>query len=275
MRALKSESIVSQEQITRPTLFLDTNALHYMFSYLRYAKILRLPPYENKSWSEVKEILGSKFPEGIVNCILKGAKTLSLLQRQTQEQDAAIYASRFAKSEILCGSLEGLAHARLAREGTIYRMRQRLETLSELVSMYLEATDSENVVREWDEMLSLLEDKDRIIIEFAENDANFRQIADIAEFLQSKVFVDVLDSWMYGCAFAIQADQVITFDGYFRKIINKLANPSGDEDWENLKNEMFDRLQGLFGVVNTEIGISFPYSPKPKKLPKEVPRVWR
>jgi len=263
------------EQITRPTLFLDTNALHYMFSYLRYAKDLGLPPYKEKNWDEAKEALRNKLPRKITDNIMNGAKTLAFLQKQTQEQEAAIYTSRFAKSEILCGSFEGLAHARLAREGTIYRMRQPLETLSELVSMYLEASDSENVVREWDEMLSLLEEKDRIIIEFAENDTNFRQIADIAEFLQSKVFVDVLDSWMYGCAFAIQADQVITFDHYFRKIINKLANPSGDEDWENLKNEMFDRLQGLFGVVDVEIGISFPYSPRPNKLPKEVPTAWR
>jgi len=270
--ASKSESIAPQEQITRPTLFLDTNALHYMFSYLRYAKELDLPPYRERGPDEIKNTLRSKLPKGIVVHVMKGATTLAFVQKQTQDQDAAAYTSRFAKSEILCGSFEGLAHARLAQEGIIYRMRQRLGTISELVSMYLEASDSKNVVREWDEMLSLLEKKDRIIVEFAEDNADFRQIAQISEFLQSKVFVDVLDSWMYGCALAVQADQMITFDGYFRKVINKLANPSGDQDWENLRNEMFEHLQELFGGVDTEIGISLPHA---EDLPRDMPKVWR
>jgi len=271
MKVLKDKNIVSQEQITRPTLFLDTNALHYMFSYLRYAKELDLPPYRKRGQNEIRNTLRTKLPKGIVNHVMKGATTLAFIQKQTQDQDAAVYTSRFAKSEILYGSLEGLAHARLAREGTIYRMRQRLGTLSELVSMYLETSDSENVVREWDEMLSLLERKDKISIEFAEEDINFRQIADIAEFLQSKVFIDVLDSWMYGCALVLQAEQIITFDNYFKKLINKLVTPSGDPDWKNLKNDMLNLLRMSFGSIEARIEISLPNA---EKLPEDVPRVW-
>jgi len=278
MRDLKSESIVSLEQITSPTLFLDTNALHYMFSYLRYAKDLGLPPYKEKNWDEVKEALRNKLPRKIADYIMNGAKTLAFLQKQTQEQEAAIYTSRFAKSEILCGSLEGLAHARFAREGAIYRMRQRLGTLSELVSMYLEASDSEVVIKEWDKMLSLLKEQGRVPIELTENDTNFKQIADISEFLQSRVFIDVLDSWMYGCALAVGAEQIITFDSYFKKLINKLDNPSGDEDWKIVKEELLYRLQMVLdrvdvktSDVNAEIEIPLP---SVKDLPRDVPKLW-
>jgi len=272
MGASKSESTVHRGRITRPTLFLDTNALHYMFSYLRYAKKLDLPPYRKRRCGEIKETLRSKMPKGIVKYFMNGAKTLAFLQKQTQDEDAAVYTSHFTKSEILCGSLEGIVHVRLAQEGIIYRMRQRLRTISELVSMYLEASDYEDVVREWDEMISLLEEKDRIIINFAEDDDNFRQIANISEFLQSKIFMDVLDSWMYSCALVVQADQIITFDEYFRKVINNLANPSEDEDWKNLRSEMFHHLQELFGGIDTKIGISLPDA---KDLPRDVPKVWR
>lgn len=269
MKNSESKSITSE---IRPALFLDTNALRHMFSYLRYAKILNLPPYEEKNWAEVKKALHSKLPEGFVNDIMKGAKTLAYLQRQTKDHETAVYTSRFAKSEILCSSLEGLAHARFAQEGIIYRMRQRRRTLSELVSMYLEASDSDVVVNEWNEMLSLLEDEGEIDVELVEDNTNFKQIAAIAEFLQSKVFIDVLDSWMYGCALAVQAEQIVTFDIYFRTLVNKLNNPSGEINWSNLKNEMLAYLQGLFGGTDTTIEISLP---RVEDLPNDVPRVWR
>ena len=257
----------------RPTIFLDTNALHCISSYLQHAKRNALPPYqEGKDYEQVRETLRQNLPKSIADMVMRGAQALAFLQRLVQDRDAAIYTSRFAKAEVIYGTLEGQAHARLAREGLSYRMRQRAGTLSELVCMYLDPEDYEQVIQEWDKLLDCLEKRDRVIISYAEDDADFSQIADIAGFLQSRIFMDVLDSWMYGCASVVQAEKIITFDRYFRKVINKIHNPQEDEVWQQVQAAMIEKLNQLFPV---ETPIKPSLSKAPRRLPNQVPHSWR
>ncbi len=252
----------------RPTIFLDTNALHYMSSYLRWAKQKNWPPCQGKvTLNEVQDTLIKNMPKNLAEWILQGAKTLSFLQQQVDEQEADIYTSRFAKAEVIYGVLEGQAHARMAREGFPYRMRQRVGVLSELVSMYLESQDYQQVVGEWDDFLDLLKDKGNIRVLYVEDKADFFRIAEVAEFLQSRIFMDVVDSWMYACALVMQAEGMITFDGYFRRVIGMLYNPQGKEDWQQLQNDLLKTLK--------EKLLEEPVLPKVvENLPQSLPKPW-
>ena len=258
----------------RPTVFLDTDALQSMSSYLRYAKELGLPPYAaGPGYSDVLGRLRSRLPEGIASLVMRGCRTLAFLQQQTDDEGngAAIFASRLSRAELLFGILDGQAHARLAREGLSYRMRQRVRDLSELVLRYLEREDYERLLQELDGLFSILEDRDGIRIEFAEeNVVDFASIATFSEFLQSNVFLDVLDCWIYGCAIAVQADLIITFDAYFRQIINRIHNPQGESGWQQVQNRIREELKRLF-PVETPITLSLPMV---QDLPREVPRSW-
>jgi len=266
----------TQEPGFRPTVFLDTNALQSMSSYLRYAKELRLPPYAGETecppgYSEVLGVLRDRLPEGIASLVMRGCRTLAFLQQQTSDNDAAIFTSRLSRAELLFGILDGQAHARLAREGLSYRMRQRVRDLSELALRYLEREDYEGLLQELDELFSILEDKDRIRIGLAEeNVRDFASIATFSEFLQSNVFLDVLDCWMYGCAIAVQADQIVTFDAYFRQVINRIHNPQGEDGWQQVQNRIREELERLF-PVETSVTLLLPMV---RDLPREVPRSW-
>jgi len=251
----------------RPTIFLDTNALHYMSSYLRWAEKENWPPYQDgPTFEEVRNALYQYVPKSLAGWILQGAKTLAFLQQQVDKHDAAIYASRFAKAEVIYGVLEGQAHARMAREGLPYRMRQRAPILSELVSMYLESQDYQQIVEEWNKLLDLLKDKGKIIVEYVERRENFSEIAEVAEFLQSRIFMDVMDSWMYACALVMQAEMIITFDGYFKRIINMLYNPQNDSDWQQLQGYLQQKLREMLQGE--------PTLPKVENPPQILPRPW-
>ncbi len=251
----------------RPTIFLDTNALHYMSSYLRYAESLDLPPCQGgQDYDQVRESLRKRLPKGIADMVMRGAQTLTLLQQQVGEHDAAIYTSRFAKAEVIYGVLEGQAYARMAREGLPYRMRQRAGVLSELVSMYLESQDCQQVIGGWDDFLSQLEDKGHIMVSYVENEGDFSRIAEVAEFLQSRIFMDVVDSWMYACALVVQAERMITFDGYFRRVINRLHNPQNELDWQQLQSDLQEMLKERFPGE--------PTLPKVEDLPQSLPKPW-
>lgn len=204
---------------------------------------------------------------------MNGCRTLAFLQQRASEEGngAAIFTSRLSRAELLHGILDGQAHARLAREGLSYRMRQHIRTLSELVSMYLPREDYEKLIQELDELFTTLEHRGGIPIELAEDVVDFSSIATFSEFLQSNVFLDVLDCWMYGCAIAVQADQIVTFDAYFRQVIDRIHNPQGEADWQQVHDRIREKLKRLFPVETPPITLSLP---RGQDLPREVPKFW-
>jgi len=269
----------AQVPVVRPTIFLDTNALQYMSSYLRYAEKLKLPPYvdgagntQGYGYEDMRSTLRQHLPKRITDFVMDGCRTLAFLQKQANEEEngAAIFTSRMSRAELLFGILDGQAHARLAREGLSYRMRQHIRNLSELVSMYLAREDYEKLIQELDELFTTLEHKGGIHIELAEDVVDFSLIATFSEFLQSNVFLDVLDCWMYGCAIAVQADRIVTFDAYFKQVINRIHNPQGVADWQQVQSRILEELKHLF-PVETPVTLSLPMV---QDLPREVPRSW-
>ena len=136
--------------------------------------------------------------------------------------------------------------------------------------MYLESEDYEKVMREWDNFLNLLEEKGRIVISYAEDESIiFHQIFVLAEFILSRIFIDVMDSWMYACALVMNAEMLITFDDYFRGLVDKLHNPQCKHNWLKLQNELKAELsKWLPGQP------SLPKAVFPGSLPKQLPEPW-
>lgn len=267
--------MIHEATLIRPTVFLDTNALHNMSTYLQNAKRYGLPPYTEKpmEYEQVKAELRKYLPRGITDSLMNGCKVVAYLESQTLDGDlngVVVYASHFSKLEVIYGVLEGQAHAQMALAGIPYRMRQRQKDMSKLVSMYLGREDYERVVSELDEVLQEVVNKAGVRINFVEDENNYPIIVALAGLLQSNVFLDVIDCWMYGCALAVQADYILTFDEYFAKVVNYIHNPLGDSDWLQIQEAVRDELTRLFPVP-TEVHISFPEVRKP---PKQTPRPW-
>lgn len=259
----------------RCTIFLDTNSLQYMASYLRLAKKLKLPPYDGveMGFTEVRGRLRKRLPRGIAQAVMNGCSTLAYLQERTRDPEvgAAVYTSRLCLAELLHGVLDGQAHARLVRQGLSYRMRQRARDLGELISMYLRPRDFKEVRLEVDKMLQKLGDIDGIMIDFAEDHPdNISRVLEFCDVLQCLVFLDVLDCWMYACAATVQADEFVTFDGHLRKAVNLIHNPQNDPGWKHVRSELLKALRRL-NPVGTPVDFILPQS---RDIPNQVPRLW-
>lgn len=234
-----------------PTLFLDTNVLVYLWSYLVKAKGLSLPPYPGTNFdlSQISLKLKETLPDSIVDPYIKGCKSLAFLQGKAIRQDGEIvvqiYTSRLSKVEMLNGALDGKAHILMAQQGIPYRMRQRASNLSDLISTRLRREDIDETVNTANEIIELLKTKDSIFIDYVEDTQPTNEIARLAEFLSSRIYLDVLDIWMYACALSIQADQVLCFDNYFTKVIRRIN--TGGDDWAKVKKEITVFLKDQWG----------------------------
>ncbi|AEG16009.1 hypothetical protein Desku_2481 [Desulfofundulus kuznetsovii DSM 6115] len=261
--------------LIRPTIFLDTNALQYMSSYLRKAKEYKLPPFAETPmiYDEVENVLKQHLPQGIVNYLMNGCKTIAFLEKEVDDADndgLLVNTSRISKLEMLHGILDGRAHARMALVDIPYRMRIRLKDLSELISMYLDRDDYQQLYGELDDLFNNIRYKVGLPINFVEEEDNILLIATFAEILQSTIFMDVFDCWNYSCAIVSQAEYIITFDRYFRRVINNIHNPIND-DWKQVQNVILRELERAFPVAT---GVTLALPMVRTSLPKETPRPW-
>jgi hypothetical protein len=255
-----------------PTLFLDTNALVYLWSYITKARELQLPPFiqEPMEYENISSTLKSILPDSIAGFYIKGCQTLAYIQRQTERSDDGnigiqIFTSRLSKVEMLNGALDGKAHILMAQQGIPYRMRQRSSNLSDLISMRLQRADVDEVVKNLNDIFVLLSENDNVNIDFVEDNHQADNIAHLAEFLSSHFYLDVIDIWMYSCALTVQADQIICFDDYFHRVINNLNN--GTDKWVGLRKEISKYVKQLFGWNKVIF-------PKSSTIPKFVPQQW-
>lgn len=255
-----------------PTIFLDTNALVYLWSYISKARELTLPPYNPgpMEFESISQTLKSNLPDSIAGYYIKGCQSLAYIQKRTERTEEGdinvqFFTSRLSKVEMLNGALDGKAHILMAQQGIPYRMRQRSSNLSDLISMRLQRPDIDEVVKNLNDIFVLLAMNNNVNIYFVEDNQQANSIPLLAEFLSSHFYLDVIDIWMYSCALTIQAEQIICFDDYFHRVINNLNNGTGK--WIELRKEISNYVKQLNGWSKVIF-------PKTLSIPKDVPQQW-
>jgi len=214
-------------------LFVDTNALHYIRTYLDVASKYRLVPYgPQSSWTEVNSQLKK---EGLLknqrDNLRRGFVALALLQQKAQEEDQ-IFVSHISLAEIVHGLVEGGAHIKMAEAGVPYRMRQRASELSRLVRSWMGAADYDQVRQATEALLPELERLLGMSIWRAGQNRTTREVLALLEVILGHVYLDVIDGWLYAEALIEQTSTFLTFDDYFRETINLIYDQRGVSDDE-------------------------------------------
>lgn len=260
----------AESSLTRRTIFLDTNALISLASYLLIAKQQSLPPYAvTTSYDQLRRQIRNVIPKEIADYYLRGAKTLALLQEETQgaTSDPDIYASRMSRAEMISGRIESAAHAKMVQQGIPYRSRQSVKDRTSLVRHFLDALDYQTVIGDIDQLSEELRTTANIGIVFLEDEGRLlREAFGLAEFLLGRTFMDVLDCWIYCGAVISQAETFICFDDNLRGAVNKLKNPQTDQDWNRLRNEFLKLISQLIpGGENFTLPVA---GQPPNQVPK-------
>jgi hypothetical protein len=219
--------------VIKPGLFVDTNALHYISTYLDIAKARHLVPYSpQSSWSQVDvQLKAQGLIENQRENLRRGFVAFALLQQKAQEDDQ-IFVSRISLAEIVHGLVEGWAHIRMAEAGMPYRMRQRASELSGLVRSWMSATDYEQVRQSTEALLPELERLLGTGIPRAGENRTTREVLALLEVILGHVYLDVIDGWLYAEALIEQTSAFLTFDSYFRDTINLIYDQRGESDDE-------------------------------------------
>lgn len=266
-----------------PSLFLDTNSIHNLTSYLIKARKLKLPPYHPAADIEsVKAKLRKKAPDSIVNHLVHGLLLLAHMQSQSENFSAQIFTSRLAFAEMWNGRLDGQAHIRMSLEGIPYRQRQRQGDFSDLVMAYLTQKDFNLVEKELDSLLQGLQKDFGITISFVEDNgaSNFREISLLSLEIQKRTFLDIIDCTLYACSLAVRATEFITSDGHLFKVINQIKKPGDIQDlnervlWENAQRDILAKLRILH--LDEGINVDDLVQPvRPRSLKEDITQLHR
>jgi len=237
-----------------PTIFLDSNALHNILSYLIQARQRDLFPYNKPADLEtIRQNLRKDLPQSMANLLIAGLKLLAYLQYQSEQEQAQVFTSRFSIAEMWYGRLEGQAHYRMALSGIPFRHRQRQSDKSALAMSKLTQGDFLQVAKELDNITQSLSDEFGINVQLIEdnNDPNPRDVAQLALELQRRTFLDVIDCYLFAGALSVLATEFVTSDAHLQHVINKLKNPTNIQDqdekqlWEIAQRDILIELQKL------------------------------
>ena len=255
--------------VIKPGTFVDTNALHYIRTYLDIAKDHHLVPYGPQSlWAQIKAQLKA---QGLLKnqCenLRKGFAALALLQQKAQEEDQ-IFVSLISLAEIVHGLVEGQAHIKMAEAGVPYRMRQRASELSRLVRSWMSTSDYEQVRQGTEALLPELERLLGTGITRAGENRATREVLALLKTILGHVYLDVIDGWLYAEALIEQAAAFLTFDDYFRKTINRIYNPGGARDDE--ERQMWMQVRSSLQAAVAPILLLFPEEESRLTIPEAL-----
>ena len=235
-----------------PVIFLDTNALHFARLYLEAAEKQGMPPFGNK---EIDVGLGGRMGEQTKENFKKGYKTIAYLQAKSID-GARVFLAPIAALEVVCGQLRSKAILSAASEGIPSRWWNRFGEKEILAR--LEKGDYESAEDFIDNVGQRFETTGITILNM--DNRRMAEVWRIARTVLSGIYLDVGDCLIFSSALVDEANEIITFDGTFRRIVNKVRNPGGDQVYERTNQLIKKALAACIGT--TEKKIRLPLAPK-------------
>ena len=215
---------------TQQVAFLDTNTLHYIRMYLDIARRNRLYPFtqHQTSVSESTRHLRELAEKALRTSLGRGLRTVRYLLKN---RFAVRYAA-FSELELIVGRIKGIAVESLAKEGVPDRF---WGTLGEaVISKRVSATKLSAVQLRVGNLSIVLQD----IGISANSVAKGSEILDLARAVLGLAYMSVGDSVVYSSAISAQADYLISWDGYFRTLINDIHSPGSRDHYKSVRLQL-------------------------------------
>jgi len=259
----------------RPTVFVDTNTLHFMAHYLQVAEACSptLPPYTctlNDSTLEAfltdSKPRGKEFPSGLVRSLRHGWRALAYLQSEVA-RGALVMASLLSDAELHRALLETRAQRQMLDAGMSVRMRQRTSDFERSVQMLLTLPDFRDAPKSLAHSRSMIEKAIGAELESA-NPQDFLDTIGFFELLQRRVYLDFVDCAILADALYHEADTLVTADGWLRDVVNLINNPNPKLHvrWHRLRRLLVRTVALTRGIPSSKVVI-----PKAPKLRSGVP----
>ena len=251
-------------------VFLDTNVLHYIILYLNYAKnndLFPWPPKDIRNTSSYDEGIvqhaknymdnSNELNKEIKNSLSKGLEVLKCVYKK--RGDIQVHYAPLSEIELLIGRTRGHAIVSAAEEGIPDRMFSRF---------------NEEHIQDRIDSKSLLEIKNRIddsfytlkdlgfIIDINLSD-RIKDVFELTKYISGLVYMEAIDCTIYASSILAEADCIITSDGYFKKVINRIY--SKNIDCKDINYKIIERAKNMISMGD-DIDLSLPYGCDTKNM---------
>lgn len=221
-------------QDLQKTTFLDTNILHYIGIYLKYAKGKNLFPWSGQDVVKDKEAAAENVKKvaevDLSKSLKRGLDTVYFLSTA----DIQVQYAPVSELELLNGRAKGKAILSAAEEGVPDRMWSRFR--EEEIRQRVSTADLEKIKEGVDELASMLEESG---IAVKRNDGNqMRDVLELAKGINGLIYMETMDSVIYASALVAQADYLFTADGYLKETVNVICSPSGKPRYEEIREKL-------------------------------------
>lgn len=241
---------------------MDTNALHFLLLYLNYSRNECLYPFNMKETSYATNLavlratLKRNPTKALFSSLQKGINIAYFLDRTEYQVEY----SPISEMELIRGRARGKAIQIAAIEGVSDRIWSRFggDEVRKRLSLQAMEQLSKTISN-----LKMLPEVTRITAPSRALDG--AQAAwQIAIEISPWACMDVQDCIIYASAIVSGAEYIVTADRYFRKVINRLSNPSCEEE-RVIKKEILNIVfqYSLFSVEETSV----PSGVNPRDLP--------
>lgn len=229
----------------RKVAFLDTNALHYVDLYLKYAKDASMYPFVDKKMDDDNAVAEAKTRlEDLTGTSLKeslghGLNVLSWISKT----DAKVEYSPITDLELMVGRLKGKALEAAAGEGVPDRMWSRFHADEKEVSVRLTPEDLEKTMTGVLGLRPTLEDAGVVVTASVERE---QAVLDLAKHVVGLVYMSVADCIVYSHALVAQANYLITNDTYLRNTVNRIRSKTSHREIKARIREIVKQTTATF-----------------------------
>lgn len=199
--------------------FLDTNAIHYVRLYIDLADRDQLYPFSDDM--EAAEAAIQKQDRSLRPAYGKGLDVVAFCK----VKQLLIHYSHISTLELAVGRAKGEALQKAALQGVPERKWTGFANDDKQLAAYLDEGVLQRIGREMPQLVSQL---DRLQIHAVSDDDSMVRV--LALKLAALMYMATADCMIFAHALTVQAKYVVTYDAYFRKIVNRVYNsPKCDE----------------------------------------------
>ena len=221
--------------------FLDTNVLHYVSLYLKFAASRDLFPLA----VDPAATSAAHVPEAQTRIVDEAEKDL----RQSLLRGLGVRYAPVSELELIAGRLRGRAIVKAAQEALPDRMWSKFDEGE--IRRRLTPTDCLEVAIEAASIVPALGGAGLAVLPVDTSDTSY--ILDLTRFLARLVYLQPLDAIIYSAALVAQAHEFYTADGYLLRTVNRIGNPQRSPEQQKMSRQIKERVAELMGWDVTEV----------------------
>lgn len=255
-----SQSEMNAQPTIKDIVFIDTNYLIALCLFQDICKRINEPLIDANLSNDIFRNNGIH-PDSIdIHQAKKGQELFKYLIENKDNFD--FYSSKFCITEVVHTYLEAKANENLLKNRIPFRMRKFGRGSGKIYLLSLSQTDYNETN---DLIQNALQDLDDVGIplRFIEEDEDYnsKEILQLAEKIMSKILIEVMDAIIYASSIKVMALKFITRDEALREVINKISNPSGDPEWQQVQDDLKVEFVNILDIKSDDFKLPIAIQP--------------